>query len=228
VVRARRPALRRRGPHNADDGDEPGEGELVDADAAGGIGSAGDDFGGTTRLDFVGVAGGSIVDVRFTNTGGPDAPVTGPDTSVPPPIPVTPGDETPQEEGGADVLGFAQLDVTMLPVVDTTVRPGLVEIMPTLDPSQIPTVDPYANDGAAGMAVGDAIVFEVAPMAMDAANLALQAEGGFATLEGVEALGAPSDFAVVDTAELDGPGLMGFDDDGGDGMLGAPDGGPLP
>ena len=143
-----------------DDGDEPAEGEYVDPDAA--TDSDGAGFSGGTRGDFVGVAGSTGVDIRITNTGNPDTPQNGPDTSAPPAVPVVAGDEEPQDEA-TDVLGFAEIDIDRLSDVVTTVRPELIDHVPELDPSMIPTVDPYALDGAgADGAMNGAVGFVMA------------------------------------------------------------------
>ncbi len=222
----------------ADDG-EPTEGEYVDVDAAGGIGSAGADFAGSTRADFVSVAGGSVVDIRFTNTGGPDSPATGPDTTGPVVVPATPGDETPQAEA-TDVLGFATSTSRGCPAHSSpTSAPISSSRAPTLDPSTLnPDLNPQAHVDTAAMALGSqAMAIDTGAMAfdldapMDAANIAIQASVGFATLDEGQGFDASSDFATVDTPDIGGSGVMGFDGDGpdgDDGMLGGPDGGPMP
>ncbi len=53
----------------------------VDSDAADSSGAGAFDTH-LTGLDYLGLAGGSVVDVRFTNTGNPNGPVTGIDTGT--------------------------------------------------------------------------------------------------------------------------------------------------
>ncbi len=222
-----------------DDGDSGEATAWVDDDAAGGIGSAGADFAGLTRGDFMTVAGGSAVDVRFTNIGGPDSPGTGPDTTGAVVVPTAPGGETPQDDA-TDLLGFRELDVSRVPgAFVTDVRPDLVERMPTLDPSTLnPDLNPHAHIDTAELAFGsgamaidtaDTAIGLDAPMELD---VAIEASVGFAELDDGQDFGAGSDFAVaLDAPDLGGPGLMGFDGDGpddGDGMFGGPDGGPMP
>ena len=231
-----------------DDGDSGEATAWVDADAAGGLGSAGADFGGLTRGDFLAGAGGSVVDIRLTNTGRPDVTVGTPDLSVPPVAPSQPGDEAPQDDG-SDVLGFRELDAGRVPgAFVTDIRPDLVERLPTLDPSQLhPDVNPQANTGLVGLAVvgdggdqgpptggGEIITWEVdAPLQFDAANIAVSASSDFATLDGSDSLDDQGVFAGLDLDDVgpSGSGMTGFDGDGpdgDDGMLGGPDGGPLP
>ena len=213
------------------DGDGEGEGgdvadddsseaaAWIDADAAGGIGSAGADYGGVVRGDFLAGAGGSIVDIRFTNTGRPDVVVGGPDTSAPPIIPVRPGGETPQDDA-ADVFAFSEVDITRLPGVVTTVRPDLVERLPTLDPS---TLDPDINPQA--FSVG--FVMD-AQLSIDAAIISDAALVGLGAVDDAS-FGAASDFgSQLEVDEFGESGPIGFDGDGGDGMFGGPDGGPMP
>ncbi len=112
----------------ADDGTEVAR---VNPDADDG----GDVLGGGL-FEFGVVAGSSVADSRFTNTGRPDSPVVGPDVSVPVGEPEHPGDETPQDEvttiqmGEFDASGVAGYGVT-------TVRPELVGLGPELDPGQL-------------------------------------------------------------------------------------------
>lgn len=173
------------------------------------------------RLSAVEITGGGVFDGRFTNTGRGDGPNM-PDLSTPPDT-SSPGDETPQ----GDTMDLDVLEVQMERIPGfgiTTVRPDLVERMPTLDPSTLP---PQGSDDVA--------------MGGEESFGAPGDDGGFAFQSPVGELGGmvhdevgfgftPIGFGEqggmsFDDPTLGGPGALGFDqemDAGGEG------GGPLP
>ncbi len=120
-----------------------GDGEQTDVARVDPGANEGGDATGLRRFDFLATAGSSVVDSRYTNTGRPDSPAFGPDTTVPVGQPTNPGDETPQDD--ATTVQPGSLDETRLPGYGTTtVRPELVGLGPELDPNQL---DPGGQTG---------------------------------------------------------------------------------
>ena len=118
------------------------------------------------------------------------------------------------------MFAFSEVDITRLPGVVTTVRPDLVERLPTLDPS---TLDPDINPQA--FSVG--FVMD-AQLSIDAAIISDAALVGLGAVDDAS-FGAASDFgSQLEVDEFGESGPIGFDGDGGDGMFGGPDGGPMP
>ena len=144
------------------------------------------------------------------------------DPTSPTPPNATPDDQT--ATASVTSMRFAsEVEAVSRSGVVTTVRPDLVERLPTLDPS---TLDPDINPQA--FSVGFVMDEQ---LSIDAAIISDAALVGLGAVDDAS-FGAASDFGsqleVDEFGEFGESGPIGFDGDGGDGMFGGPDGGPMP
>ncbi len=117
----------------------------VDSDAADASGAGALDTH-LTGFDYLGLAGGSVVDVRFTNTGNPNGPVTGIDPSTFNPSTVGPG-------GTDAMLSSADLEVSFESIQIESIQFAAIDNLET--GFQLDAPDQALDDGMeAGIGVG--------------------------------------------------------------------------